>query len=97
MIDIMLFLSHQRNNTLNFKRGSFMKTVQLNISNMTCGNCVKHVERALRALDGVQNVEVDLSTGKAFVRGDFIQGAEVMVLALQEAGYPSVISSETLS
>lgn len=35
----------------------------LNISGMTCGHCVASVTEELTALDGVENVSVDLNAG----------------------------------
>ena len=37
-----------------------MSEINLNVSGMTCGSCVKHVTNALKALDGVVDVNVDL-------------------------------------
>lgn len=33
----------------------------INISGMTCGHCVASVTEELQAIDGVENVEVDLN------------------------------------
>lgn len=39
----------------------------LNVQGMSCGGCVKSVEGALNNLDGVENVAVELETGKVNV------------------------------
>ncbi|WP_353431427.1 heavy metal-associated domain-containing protein [Polynucleobacter sp. MWH-UH23A] len=70
-----------------------METVNLKVTGMTCGSCVKHVEKALRAVTGVQTVVVDLSTGTASVTGDLPGGASPLLAALEADGYPSTISS----
>ncbi|MCC6646977.1 MAG: heavy-metal-associated domain-containing protein [Polyangiaceae bacterium] len=56
---------------------------------MTCHNCVKHVTEALRGVDGVSRVEVDLSAARATVEvGDHVI-ADALVAALSDEGYES--------
>ena len=43
-----------------------MKT-ELNITGMSCGHCVSAVEKALKTVPGVQDVQVTLQPGKAVV------------------------------
>jgi copper chaperone CopZ len=69
-----------------------MKEVQLKVSNMSCGSCAKHVERAIQSVNGVQSVQVELSTGVAKVRIDTQSDEAELTLALNEAGYPSSIT-----
>ncbi|MFT3764291.1 MAG: heavy metal-associated domain-containing protein [Minicystis sp.] len=62
----------------------------LDVTGMTCRSCVRHVDHALRELEGVSSVEVRLSEGKVMVRHD--PGAAPvasLIEALREAGYPS--------
>ena len=40
----------------------------LNVVGMTCGSCAKRVDRALRAVPGVEEVEVRLRDKQAVVR-----------------------------
>jgi copper chaperone len=65
----------------------------LDVSGMTCPSCVRHVNAALRELDGVDNVDVRLRDGKVLVRHDQ-QKATVnhLIAALREAGYESTVS-----
>jgi copper chaperone CopZ len=70
-----------------------METIHLKVTGMTCGSCVKHVEKALSAVAGVQKVVVDLSAGTASVSGDFPGGASSLLAALEADGYPSTIDS----
>lgn len=42
-------------------------TKVLKVDGMTCGHCVMHVGDALRSIENVSDVEVDLDTGKATV------------------------------
>ena len=40
------------------------------VTGMTCASCVRHVEKALRRVDGVSTVTVNLATEKATVAFD---------------------------
>ena len=47
-----------------------MEKVILNVSGMSCGHCVKAVEGSVGALNGVKEVNVQLSEGKVEVHFD---------------------------
>ncbi|MGI2336723.1 MAG: heavy-metal-associated domain-containing protein [Dehalogenimonas sp.] len=47
-----------------------MTTTTLMIKGMSCGNCVRHVESALKKKNGVAAVTVDLAAGQATVEYD---------------------------
>lgn len=65
-----------------------MQTTELNIQGMTCGSCVRHVEAALRGIDGVARAEVDLRGARALVTHDPRRaGAEQLAAAVLSAGY----------
>ena len=70
-----------------------MSTLQqtvLNVEGMTYHSCIRHVESALRDLEGVRGVEVRLQEGKAIVDHDGQEpSTAAMVEALREAGYAS--------
>ncbi len=60
----------------------------LTVSGMTCMSCVRHVDHALRDLEGVRAVEVRLREGQVLVEHDVASpSAEAMLEALREAGY----------
>jgi uncharacterized membrane protein YraQ (UPF0718 family)/copper chaperone CopZ len=59
--------------------------VEIPIEGMTCQNCVRHVETAIRATEGVTGVEVSLEPGRAVVTGS--AGAERLREAIAAAGY----------
>lgn len=44
-----------------------MQTEQIKVSGMTCDGCTSTVTRALKAVSGVGNVKVSLSSGEATV------------------------------
>ena len=64
-----------------------MPTTIVAITGMTCGQCVKHVDAAVRTVPGVDDVHVDLAAGRAVVT----HGADVALAALHaavvDAGY----------
>lgn len=67
-----------------------METTTLNISGMTCGHCVASVTEELEALDGVDNVAVDLNAGgisTAVVTASRSLTAAELGEAVAEAGY----------
>lgn len=47
-----------------------MKTLTLDVKGMSCGHCKSSVDGALKNLEGVTNVEVNLDTGKVDVTYD---------------------------
>jgi len=69
-----------------------LEKVEIKISGMSCAHCVARVEKSLKNLDGIKEVQVDLETGKATVQYDS-KKVEPSKLedAIKEAGY-SVVS-----
>lgn len=57
----------------------------LTIEGMMCAHCVAHVDKALRAVPGVESVDVDLTAGTAVVTGSAAE--EALRAAVAEAGY----------
>ena len=49
---------------------SVLETHEIGIAGMTCDNCVRRVEKALRSVNGVQDVRVDRSAALAAVTFD---------------------------
>ncbi|HXS69874.1 MAG TPA: heavy-metal-associated domain-containing protein [Candidatus Polarisedimenticolia bacterium] len=54
----------------NIAGASILETDEIGISGMTCDNCVKRVEKALRAVNGVTDVHVDRAAALATVTFD---------------------------
>jgi copper chaperone CopZ len=73
-------------------KGIEMSEVNLSVSGMTCGSCVKHVTNALKLLDGVEDVSVDLATGKVKVTRTTDKSDDLMA-ALIEDGYPAQLDN----
>ncbi len=70
-----------------------MKTIHLTVSGMTCGSCVKHVEKAITSIAGVKSVEVDLAAGIVRVDGDVSQKVAEIIAALEGDGYPAKVAA----
>jgi Cu+-exporting ATPase len=69
--------------------------VSLPVRGMTCASCVAHVDRALRSVDGVGDVNVNLATEKANVRfSTEMVDIRDLVEAVQETGYE--VPTETI-
>ncbi len=64
---------------------------EIKISGMSCAHCVARVEKSLKSLDGVKEVQVNLETGKAIVKYN-PKKVEPSKLedAVKEAGYDVV-------
>lgn len=58
---------------------------ELKVSGMTCGGCVKSVENAIHVVDPTAKVSVDLPT--KIVKIDSIKNKEIIITAIEEAGY----------
>lgn len=64
------------------------KETVLNVDGMSCQSCVRHVEGALRKIEGVGAVEVKLQEGKVRVEHDPSKAPlERMIAAVEDAGY----------
>jgi copper ion binding protein len=65
-------------------------TATYHVSGMTCGHCVQAVSSEVGALPGVDQVEVDLSTGTVTVTSQAPLGTDTVRAAVDEAGYQLV-------
>ena len=60
------------------------------VQGMTCGHCVNSVTEEVGAVAGVQQVDVDLPTGRLTVTGDADVPEADIRAAVEEAGYQLV-------
>ncbi|MBV1788086.1 heavy metal translocating P-type ATPase [Marinobacterium sp. D7] len=60
-------------------------TTELSIDGMSCASCVGRVERALQAIPGVIEANVNLATERANVRGNV--DVDTLIAAVADAGY----------
>lgn len=60
------------------------------VEGMTCSSCVRHINSALKKMEGVEDVQVSLSDKKVIVKHDPKKvPADVIRKAITEEGYPS--------
>ncbi|MEZ0000004.1 heavy-metal-associated domain-containing protein [Sinorhizobium fredii] len=57
----------------------------LNVSDMTCGHCVRAVEKAVKSVDPDAKVAVDLDSKSASI--DSLLGSDAFIAAIEDAGY----------
>jgi len=67
------------------------ETTTFAVRGMSCANCVRHVEHALRAVPGVAAVAVDLPAGTARVTHAADANIAAMLAAIDDAGYEGVV------
>ena len=72
-----------------------MNEILMEVTGMTCGSCVRHVTGALKAVDGVEDVAVDLASGRVSVRSRPGTGADRLTSALADSGCPGRIVEAT--
>jgi copper chaperone CopZ len=68
-------------------------TVKLNVANMTGATSATHVTKTLAAVDGVNDVKVNLDKGTAEVSYDATKvKPEILTAAVVKAGYPTTMA-----
>ena len=72
------------------RKGEFQMEKVLNIEGMVCMNCVKHVDKALREIQGMKDVTVDLESKSAKVLLSQEVPDEVLKSTIEDAGYQLV-------
>jgi len=65
-----------------------MVKTTIKISGMSCGHCVMHVKKALKDVNGVQNLDVQIGT--ATFESEQALDPGVVKGAVEEAGYEVV-------
>jgi Cu+-exporting ATPase len=64
------------------------EVVRLPIEGMTCTSCVSHITKAVRKVDGVESVKVDLGSESAVVGFDAtLTSVTLIAAAISVAGY----------
>ncbi|MGW2872580.1 heavy-metal-associated domain-containing protein [Kitasatospora sp. NPDC001225] len=66
------------------------RTSVFQVKGMTCGHCVSSVTAELKKLDGVEEVAVDLATGRVTVGSTLPLADSDVAAAVDEAGYELV-------
>jgi len=71
-----------------------VETIRFPVAGMTCGSCVNRITRALRKLDGVIRVSVDLRRETATVsREPALVSNAALAAAVADAGYEADLVS----
>lgn len=78
----------KKNNNISNNVKEEKEMTKINIEGMMCGHCVAHVEKALKAVDGVESVNVSLENKCAEVTGS--ADNEALKKAVIDAGYEVV-------
>jgi Cu+-exporting ATPase len=63
-----------------------------NVKDMTCNMCVKHVTKAVQAVEPGADVKVDLASGRVDV-SPTPKDPEALAKAITDAGYPAQIAA----
>lgn len=66
-----------------------LPTVQLSVQGMNCAACVRHVERALTELEGVQLASVNLAAAKAYIQlnPEHPAPTDALIEAIEKKGF----------
>ncbi|MFO1294227.1 MAG: heavy metal translocating P-type ATPase [Rubrivivax sp.] len=70
--------------------------IRLDIAGMTCASCVARVEKALKAVPGVERASVNLATEQATVQAPPTVGTAALAAAVRKAGYEVAERETTL-
>jgi copper chaperone CopZ len=68
-------------------------TTEYQVSGMSCAHCETAVTEEVRAVPGVQGIEVSAETGRLLVVGSTELDDALVIAAVDEAGYRAVRSS----
>jgi copper chaperone len=74
-----------------------MNETLLDVEGMSCASCVRHIQRALDVLEGVQQVEVRLREGQVRVQHGLHVVSDKLIEVLAAAGYPSQLHPEAVA
>jgi len=76
---------------------SEIETIRFPVAGMTCSSCVSRISRALRRLDGVTTVDVDLRREIATVRREpALVSNAALATAVQAADYEADLDASTI-
>ena len=81
---------YEQTTIINESKGAIQMEKVLNIEGMVCMNCVKHVDKALREIQGIKDVAVHLESKSAQVQMSQDVPDDVLKTAIEDAGYQLV-------
>lgn len=76
---------------------SQLSTISLPIEGMSCASCVGRVEAALKKVDNVDEVAVNLATERADIRSNTQLDRQLLIEAVEKAGYSVPATTTELS
>lgn len=71
-----------------------MKKVKLTIEGMHCASCASNIERSLKKVSGVKEVNVSVMTNKSFVEAEDSVSEEDLRKAVSKVGNYKIIKVE---
>ena len=81
---------HEQTTIKQERKGAIHMEKVLNIEGMVCGMCVKHVDKALRDIQGIKDLDLSLESKSAQVQLDQDVPDAVLKAAIEDAGYQLV-------
>ena len=67
-----------------------MKKIKITISGMHCASCASNIERSLKKVRGVKEVNVSLMANKGFVEAEDAVSDEELKKAVARTGYKTL-------
>ena len=67
---------------------------KFDVTGMTCAACSAHVEKAVRGVEGVEDVSVNLLGGSMLVEYDGQTGPQQIIQAVEKAGYGAALPQQ---
>ena len=64
-----------------------MEKLEFIVANVKCGGCVSAIQEGLSALPGIDNIEVDIASGRVSIQGTGLDSSAITT-KLGELGYP---------
>jgi len=86
VLNALRLRSYKPHYSKNMKEENHMEKTLI-IEGMMCGNCARHVEGALKSVDGITRVVVDLKGGKAVIGLNKDVDQHTLAAAIDHAGY----------
>ena len=68
--------------------------MKFSVSGMTCAACSARVEKVVAAIDGIQNVQVNLLSGAMTLEAPDISFADFVIASVEKAGYSAALAGK---
>ncbi len=86
---MLRFSIHNKSQFVIFYYEEFTMAITLKLDGLHCGNCVKSVEKALSAVEGVEKVNVTLDPQQAIIEGNV--SAQTLIEAVEDIGFEASV------